>query len=99
MTTEEAIAMRKIHAILVRHEVDTAKLDINVNAHTVELSGELRIASLGSRSIDPTEAMTAVKRTCLLIEQEIRRIGGIHDIYWRLRNWEKVGTRWAPRKA
>ena len=97
MTTDEVVAMRKIQASLVRNYVNTAKVEIDVHGNSVYLSGVLELGDV--KSNDPTVLMTSVKKACLSIESEIRRGGsGIHDIQWKLRNWEKQGNRFIAKK-
>lgn len=95
----EVIKVKKIEAILVRNYVDTSRLDVNVHETSASISGELRLADFEKRSKDPTELRTAVKKTCMTIEQEIRRIGDIYDVYWKLSNWERVGRQWIAKKG
>ena len=99
MNTDEAAKAKKIHAILVRNYVSTDKLEIDVHQGAVDITGELQVKDFGTRIKDPTEINAGVKRACLGIESEIRRTAGVQEIYWRLRNWEKMGNRWTPKKS
>ncbi len=99
MSPDEAGKAKKIQAILVRNYVSTDKLEIDVHQNAVDITGELQIKDFGTKIKDPTEVQAGVKRACLSIESEIRRTASVQEIYWRLRNWDKAGNRWTPKKS
>ena len=99
MSPDDVFKTKKIQAILVRNYVDTSKIEIDVHQTTAYLTGELHIAEFDRRSKDATEQRMAVKKSCLAIEQEIRRGGDIFDIQWKLRNWERIGNQWHQKKG
>ncbi len=102
MNPEDYKKQKRVEAIFVRHYVDTSKIDVDVVGDSAVIGGELQIFEYcpeGSKMKDPTEARIVVKKACLTIEQEIRRMGEITSIAWHLRNWDKVGSNWIKKKA
>jgi hypothetical protein len=102
MNPEDYRKLKKVEAILVSNYVDTSKLDIDVVGESAYIAGELHIYEYGpegQKLKDPTELRQAVKKTCLIIEQEIRRTGELYHIEWKLKNWEKYGQQWVQKKG
>lgn len=102
MNPEDFKKQKRIEAVMVRHYVDTTKIDVDVIGDSAMIRGELHIFEYspdGAKMRDPTEARGVVKKACMTIEQEIRRMGEITSISWQLKNWEKSGTNWSKKRA
>jgi hypothetical protein len=96
MTPEDQSALRVVHGILVRHYVDTHKLDVDVIHNTVHIDGEFLLVdgAYSSRKDDPAERDSAARRVLLELEREIRRMTSTNGIHFHLTNWERVGQQW-----
>ncbi len=95
MTLEELRVMRIVQGILVRNYVNTQKLDVQVIGSSVYIEGELEIFEYHTKRPDPVERDLETARALLCIEKFIRMIGEISYIEFKLRNWQRLGTRWA----
>ena len=102
MSVGDTSRAKRIEALLVRHYLDTSKLDVEVIGSTAYISGELHMFEydLGQRRLkEPGELAPAVNRTCQLIDQEILRLMDVWLVKWDLRNWEKRTNHWVQREA
>jgi hypothetical protein len=101
MTLEELRLMRLVQGILVRNYTDTQKLEIQVIGASVYIEGEFKVfdyrPSQGKQ--DPTERDLGVKRVISHVEQQIRGLGEVSHLEMKLKNWERVGMQWIPRRA
>ena len=92
-----------IEAMLVRSYVDTRKIDVQVIGGNVYLDGAFEVANTGggSRGKDNQELVEShheARRTLLQVEQQIRSMGEVNGLYFKLRNWSKSGGGWVPVK-
>jgi len=102
MNPEDFRKLQKVRAVLVRNYVDTSKLDVDVIGDSAYIAGELHIYEFSpdtKKLKDPFEQRQVIKKTCMTIEQEIRRSGDISHIEWKLKNWEKYGSHWVKKQA
>jgi transposase len=98
MTTEEHNISRSVGAILVRNYVDTQKCNVDVSGTTVTLEGELIFFEYGLNTKDPIEKLQQSKKFLMLIERQIRRVPDVAQLSFRLRNWDRSGNQWIPRR-
>ena len=100
MTLEEVRIMRQVQAILVRNYVDTQKLNVEVIGASVYLEGDLQIFEYNPayRKMDRVERDLSQARMLLHIEKQIRSMAEIAHIEFKLRNWDRVGAQWVPRR-
>jgi hypothetical protein len=96
MTLEELRILRIIQGILVRNYINTQKLDVQVIGSSVYLEGEWEVFDYhpGQKRPDPAERDLETARTLLHAEKEIRSMGEIAHIEFKLRNWQRVASRW-----
>ena len=92
MNLEELRLQRLIQGILVRNYVDTQKLDVQVIGHSVYIEGEFKVFDY-----HPIERDLGIKRTILHIEQQIRCLGEVTFLEFKLLNWERRGAQWTAR--
>ncbi len=101
MTLEELRVTRLVQGILVRNYADTQKLEVQVIGASVYIEGEFKVfdyrPSQGKQ--DPTERDLGVKRVISHIEQQIRGLGEVSHLEMKLKNWERVGMQWIPRRG
>ncbi len=100
MTLEELRLLRVVQGILVRNYVDTQKLDVQVIGSSVYIEGEFVVFDYQptrKKIEDRTEVDTGVRRTLLYIEQQIRSLGEISHLEFKLKNWERRGMQWVNR--
>jgi hypothetical protein len=98
MTTDEHRIARDVQAILVRNYVDTQKCHVDVSGSSVTLEGELTFFDYGVQGKDPIEKLLQAKKLLMLIERQIRRVGDVTSLAFRLRNWDRSGNQWIPRR-
>lgn len=102
MNPEDFKKQKRIEAVFVRNYVDTSKIDVDVIGDSALIRGDFYVFEYspeGHKMKDPTEARGVMKKTCMTIEQEIRRMGEVTSISWQLKNWEKSGSNWTKKKA
>ena len=100
MTLEELRLLRVVQGILVRNYVDTQKLDVQVVGHSVYVEGEFVIFDYQpSRKKDQFDQDLNIKRALLHIEQQIRGMGEVDHLEFKLKNWERRGLQWVNRGA
>ncbi len=91
---------RQVQAILVRHYVDTQRLDIDVLNSSVYIQGELRVfESHPSRKYsDRLEQTNSIRQTLAQVEREIRRLSDVSWLDIKLSNWARQGLNWLPKQ-
>ncbi|MGA2140743.1 MAG: hypothetical protein ABSH14_17965 [Verrucomicrobiia bacterium] len=100
MTLEELRLLRVVQGILVRNYVDTQRLDVQVIGSNVYVEGEFVIFDYQpsrKKTEDRIEQDLSVKRTLLYIEQQIRGLGEVTHLEFKLKNWERRGMQWVNR--
>ena len=99
MTLEELRILRVVQGILVRNYVDTQKLDVEVIGSSVYIEGDFVIFDYqpGRKTDDHIEQELGVQRTLLHIEQQIRGMGEVSHVEFKLKNWERHGMRWVAK--
>ena len=100
MTLEELRILRIVQGILVRNYVDTQKVDVQVIGSSVYIDGEFVIFDYrpgGGKQGDRIEQEMGVKRALLHIEQQIRSMGEVSHLEFKLRNWERRGVQWVAK--
>ena len=100
MTLEELRILRVVQGILVRNYVDTQKLDVEVIGSSIYVEGEFVMFDYNparKKAEDRIEADLGVKRTLLHIEQQIRGLGEVTHLEFKLKNWERRGAQWTAR--
>jgi hypothetical protein len=99
MTLEELRILRVVQGILVRNYVDTQKLDVQVIRSSVYIEGDFVMFDYqpGRKRDDQIEQELGVQRTLLHIEQQIRGMGEVSHVEFKLKNWERHGMRWVAK--
>ena len=99
MTLEELRLLRLVQGIFVRNYVDTQHLDIQVIGHSVYVSGVFKVFEYhpSQKKDDPLERDLGMRRTLLHIEQQIRGMGEVNFLEFKLENWERHGMQWSPK--
>jgi len=99
MTLEELRILRVVQGILVRNYVDTQKLDVQVIRSSVYIEGDFVMFDYqpGRKRDDHIEQELGVQRTLLHIEQQIRCMGEVSHLEFKLKNWERHGMRWVAK--
>jgi hypothetical protein len=101
MNPDDAQIMKAVQGVLVRHYVNTQKIDIDVINKNVYLDGEFLIQgkvnlTKDEGSKDRIESHHEDRKALTAIEREIRVLGNVEGISFRLKNWVKSGTGWIP---
>lgn len=101
MTLEELRVMRLVQGILVRNYVDTQKLDVQVIGTSIYIEGDFKVFDYiaAQRKQDPTERDLSLKRILMHVEQQIRGLAEVSHLEFKLKNWERIGTQWTPRRG
>ena len=101
MTLEELRLTRLIQGILVRNYADTQKLEVQVIGTSVYIEGEFKVFDYRPTQSkqDPIEHDLGVKRVLSHIEQQIRGLAEVSYLEMKLKNWERVGMQWIPRRG
>ena len=101
MTLEELRLTRLIQGILVRNYADTQKLDIQVIGTSVYIEGDFKVFDYrpSQTKQDPIEQNLGAKRVLSHIEQQIRGLAEVSYLEMKLKNWERVGMQWIPRRG
>lgn len=86
----------QVRSLLVRSNVDLAKVEHGTTNGVVYLRGALR-SFIFHRTDDLTEANLNEAALAYRIEKSLRRIPGVRDVVFHLERVVKVGTRWRPR--
>ena len=101
MTLEELRLHRTVQGILVRNYVNTQRLDLSVIGNSVYIEGEFAVFDYHAsmRKKDPVERDLETARLLMHIEKQVRGMGEISHIEWKLSNWQRYGMQWVRRRG
>jgi hypothetical protein len=101
MTLEELRLTRLVQGILVRNYVDTQRLELSVIGSSVYIDGEFKVFEYHPlmKKADPVERDLGIKRALLHVEQQIRSLVEVSHLEMKLRNWDRVGMQWVPKRG
>ena len=86
---------RKVKNELVKRGLNLSKIKISSTRGIVELRGELEFLTAQSKTISPEQVQLLLHQ----LDLSIRAIPGVKMIKWKIKNWQKMGTRWLYRPA
>jgi len=94
MIKEDFVIQSEVRRMLIRTNIDYAKVDLGTVRGVVYLRGTFRPIHLPAGNEETMKAY-AVK-TLFSFEKKIRSIPGVTDVVFQLINWRKEKGQWIP---
>jgi len=96
--------LQQVKAILVRNNVDTQFLTVDVNNRAVFIKGVLTVhiykaSPKASSAAEMGKIKDEVKRTLRNVEQQILGMSEIKSLFMEFDNWMKTTAGWVERKV
>jgi len=103
MLKEDFVIQSDIRRILVRSNVDYAKINFGTVKGVVYLRGPFQLArvytGIENEKDEESKAREFTVKTLSSLEMKIRSVPGVVDVIFQFLNWKKERGKWIPTEA